>query len=312
MDIIGFEPRQLLREATNDPASVTPIQETERCTMSMSIGKTVSSVGLLAVWLILAGTARSANPPADPRPDPGSAASANNENAQLRSELEQLKQLVQQQQARITALEYRDSDPGVDGAGVGSLTDLRSPYLGAEIDGVAPPQAPKVAVLDPPSQTPQNAGSSDERIRNLERRLKGIGPLSFSGDVRVREEPIFGGPFGWLTGSRPGTHPVPVQHIRRPGQSVPGRDLACQWRGQRPHLDQPDDGWLLHAEGVCDRSGLCELRPQLVQATHADGRQVSLSLVQHGVDLGQGPESGRRSSDARLQPGEHSGAETDW
>ena len=162
--------------------------------MSMSIGKTVSSVGLLAVWLIRAGTARPATPPADPRPDPDSAASANNENAQLRSELEQLKQLVQQQQARITALEYRDSDPGVDGAGVGSLTDLRSPYLGAEIDGAAPPQAPKTAVLDAPSQTPQNAGSSDERIRNLERRLKGIGPLSFSGDVRVREEPIFGGP----------------------------------------------------------------------------------------------------------------------
>jgi Putative porin len=40
----------------------------------------------------------------------------------------------------------------------------------------------------------QNAGSSDERIRNLERQIKGIGPISFSGDVRLRMEPIFGGP----------------------------------------------------------------------------------------------------------------------
>jgi Putative porin len=43
-------------------------------------------------------------------------------------------------------------------------------------------------------RTAQNAGSSDERIRNLEREIKGIGPLSFSGDIRLRMEPIFGGP----------------------------------------------------------------------------------------------------------------------
>jgi hypothetical protein len=40
----------------------------------------------------------------------------------------------------------------------------------------------------------QNAGSSDERVRNLERQIKGIGPISFSGDVRLRAEPFFGGP----------------------------------------------------------------------------------------------------------------------
>lgn len=46
----------------------------------------------------------------------------------------------------------------------------------------------------PTMQTSQNAGSSDERIRNLERQIKGIGPISFSGDVRLRAEPFFGGP----------------------------------------------------------------------------------------------------------------------
>jgi hypothetical protein len=38
------------------------------------------------------------------------------------------------------------------------------------------------------------SGSTDERIRNLERQIKGIGPVSFSGDVRLRAEPFFGGP----------------------------------------------------------------------------------------------------------------------
>jgi len=46
----------------------------------------------------------------------------------------------------------------------------------------------------PPEKSNQNAGSSDERIRNLERQIKGIGPISFSGDVRLRMEPFFGGP----------------------------------------------------------------------------------------------------------------------
>lgn len=46
----------------------------------------------------------------------------------------------------------------------------------------------------PTVKTQQNAGSSDERIRNLEREIQGLGPISFSGDVRLRGEPFFGGP----------------------------------------------------------------------------------------------------------------------
>jgi hypothetical protein len=46
----------------------------------------------------------------------------------------------------------------------------------------------------PSNKTTQNAGSSDERIRNLEREIQGLGPISFSGDVRLRGEPFFGGP----------------------------------------------------------------------------------------------------------------------
>ncbi len=54
-------------------------------------------------------------------------------------------------------------------------------------------QGPNNAASGPAPQNVQ-AGSSDERIRNLERQIKGLGPISFSGDIRLRGEPFFGGP----------------------------------------------------------------------------------------------------------------------
>ena len=115
--------------------------------------------------------------------------------ADLRSEVEQLKQLVRSQQQRIDALE------------TGRKPENETPEVVASAAPVvtapaAPANAPaRLAQQTEPSQ-PQNssqaqtvqAGSSDERIRNLERQIKGIGPISFSGDVRLRAEPFFGGP----------------------------------------------------------------------------------------------------------------------
>jgi hypothetical protein len=149
---------------------------------------------ILATLLFQAAPARSADSPGDPRAKEDSTSSASDENLQLRSELEQLKQLVQQQQARITALEYQHSGIGADEGAEGPVTDMLSPAIGAGPDRVAPVLAFGSVLTDATTQTQQNAGSSDERIRNLERRIKGLGPLSFSGDVRLREEPIFGGP----------------------------------------------------------------------------------------------------------------------
>ncbi len=57
----------------------------------------------------------------------------------------------------------------------------------------AAPQNP-AAVQTAQSSQGVEAGSSDQRIRNLERQIKGLGPISFSGDVRLRAEPFFGGP----------------------------------------------------------------------------------------------------------------------
>jgi hypothetical protein len=122
-----------------------------------------------------------------------SGASVDDANAQMRSEIEQLKLLVQRQEARIAALEQqqpavRRNDHDSESNDLLSLAEATS--------SVAPPvsggtqAAPQVASL----QTPQNAGSSDERIRNLERRMQGLGPISISGDIRVRSEPWFNGP----------------------------------------------------------------------------------------------------------------------
>jgi len=133
--------------------------------------------------------------PASPSAENASTPSPSPEQ-QLRSELDELKQLVREQQQRINALETgRKADPqpatvvasAVPVAPAASVPDTKSaPTLTPRSDP-APPQSQSQA------QTVQS-GSSDERIRNLERQIKGLGPISFSGDVRLRGEPFFGGP----------------------------------------------------------------------------------------------------------------------
>jgi len=112
---------------------------------------------------------------------------------QLRSDLEQLKQLVREQQQRIDALETGRKAEQQPATVVASVAPVAStPGAGRTStptlqEDVSQPQNASQA------QTVQ-AGSSDERIRNLERQIKGLGPISFSGDVRLRAEPFFGGP----------------------------------------------------------------------------------------------------------------------
>ena len=154
--------------------------------MAISFG-----AGLLAL-ISVAAAAHATDPGGNTQPDLSTTTPVNNQNSELRAEVEQLKQLVQQQQARIAVLEVQQSVT-TTGEGSDSLVDLRSPMgLGAAI-----PEAASGAQSGPAPaqvQAPPTAGSSDERIRNLERRIKGLGPISLSGDIRVREEPIFGGP----------------------------------------------------------------------------------------------------------------------
>jgi len=123
---------------------------------------------------------------------------------QMRSELEQLKQLVHDQQQRIVALEAAhkaDSEPAVEVATTAAVTSTVSSVAAKpQASGQAPAQdstqAPQTTPQAPNQSRAQTvqSGSSDERIRSLEREIQALGPLHFSGDVRLRAEPIFGGP----------------------------------------------------------------------------------------------------------------------
>jgi hypothetical protein len=145
-------------------------------------------VTALTLLLLPAGVWAQTETAVNAVPNSGSAATAPSPDPELRSEIEQLKKLLQEQQQRIAALEGRTAKP----------TTV------PETASAVPVQSPDNSVPAPSSSTPQTqneplaqsvqAGSSDERIRNLERQIKGLGPVSFSGDVRVRAEPFFGGP----------------------------------------------------------------------------------------------------------------------
>jgi hypothetical protein len=110
--------------------------------------------------------------------------------SELRSEVEELKQLVRAQQKRIDALESERQNTAVVNS-TGSSTPPPSGQVQASSAPTASTAASPQAAF---AGQGQQAGSSDERIRNLERQIQGIGPISFSGDVRLRAEPIFGGP----------------------------------------------------------------------------------------------------------------------
>jgi len=113
--------------------------------------------------------------------------------ADLRSEVLQLQQLVRDQQKRIEALEAERPTGQPQGAmSMVESSSSNSSTAGASQDKSTP--AAQGTAPQGPNYENVQAGSSDERIRNLERQIKGIGPISFSGDVRLRAEPFFGGP----------------------------------------------------------------------------------------------------------------------
>ena len=150
----------------------------------------VSSIGAWAQT----ETASNVVPPATTAAVPATAASPE---AEMRSELDQLKQLVREQQLRIDALEGKTAPAATAAPASPTVVATTAPTASqsSQSSDSQPSQAstPAVGQNGPLAQNVQG-GSSDERIRNLERQIKGLGPLSFSGDVRVRAEPFFGGP----------------------------------------------------------------------------------------------------------------------
>jgi len=131
-------------------------------------------------------TVASATPPSASEANTGAASS----DSDLRSQVQELLHLVREQQKRIDALEAGHQPVPAQPA----VTAPSTPAVPSVEASAAPPQQGPEPPQEHPGAQTVRAGSSDERIRNLERQIKGLGPISFSGDVRLRAEPIFGGP----------------------------------------------------------------------------------------------------------------------
>jgi hypothetical protein len=104
------------------------------------------------------------------------------ERAALRDQLDRIAKLETELHATPNEAEYLlASDPSATPVGVKGSSSV------AQLGSFA--AAPVVQAQISPAQ-----GSVDRRLGDLEQRLKKIGPLSFSGDFRLREDAFFGGP----------------------------------------------------------------------------------------------------------------------
>lgn len=110
--------------------------------------------------------------------------------ADLRAQVDRLERLVREQQKRIDALEAERPIT----ASLPAPANAAPAAVGQSEASISSPASPAAAPQSQPPAQIVEAGSSDQRIRNLERQIKGLGPISFSGDVRLRGEPFFGGP----------------------------------------------------------------------------------------------------------------------
>jgi hypothetical protein len=153
--------------------------------------------------------ASNVSPPAGSQPTAPSAAPL----APLLLELQQLKETVEGQSEQIVKqsneLESERAAVRDELDRIAKLeTELHAPASEAEDLVKAPPSSQvggsgssllagpgnAVATSVAQTQTPPAQGSVDRRLGDLERSLKKLGPLSFSGDFRLREDAFFGGP----------------------------------------------------------------------------------------------------------------------
>jgi hypothetical protein len=106
------------------------------------------------------------------------------ERAALADELDRMARL--ESELRLTPAETPDS-----------LTPVGSPAIAdtsvsSSVPGPGGAAAQAVQAQAPPA--PPAQGSVDRRLSDLEQRFKKLGPLTFSGDFRLREDAFFGGP----------------------------------------------------------------------------------------------------------------------
>jgi hypothetical protein len=108
-------------------------------------------------------------------------------------ELESERASLRDQLDRITKLETELHATPNEAEGLLDSAPSASPVSGSG-SPFAAELGTAVAVPVVQTQIPPAQGSVDRRLGDLEQRLKKLGPLSFSGDFRLREDALFGGP----------------------------------------------------------------------------------------------------------------------
>lgn len=114
------------------------------------------------------------------------------ERAALRDELAAIAQLEAKLGIAPSDAAAGPAEPGAVAAGAATAT-ATGPGPAAGEPGIAS----AAIVSTPPAQQNNQAQTNQDwstRIGNLEDRLKTFGPFTFSGDIRLRDEPFFGGP----------------------------------------------------------------------------------------------------------------------
>jgi len=152
------------------------------------------------------------DPPSRAEGQPGSPAPT--PVAPLILELQDLKQTVQAQAQRLAEhTQELESERAALEDELGRIARLESELRSVPRDTASSPGTAPSSALDTTAasssagqlgsaaattaiqaQAPPTQGSVDRRLGDLERRLKTLGPLTFSGDFRLREDAFFGGP----------------------------------------------------------------------------------------------------------------------
>ena len=113
--------------------------------------------------------------------------------AKQTQELESERAALRDELDRIATLETELHATPNEAEDLPSSDPSASPGSGSDSSSVAQlGNSPAALVVQ--AQTSPAQGSVDRRLGDLEQRLKKIGPLSFSGDFRLREDALFGGP----------------------------------------------------------------------------------------------------------------------
>ncbi len=113
--------------------------------------------------------------------------------AKQTQELESERAAVRDELDRIAKLETELHAPPVRSEELLASAPPSSPASGSVSSSEAGSGSAAAIPVDQ-QQTPPAQGSVDRRLGELEQRLKKLGPLSFSGDFRLREDAFYGGP----------------------------------------------------------------------------------------------------------------------